>query len=85
MLAEAHTEDGRIRRYARGPGLITAVRGDKQKPFTAPWLGMQLPMAITDPPPLTISPVTPAGALRAGLRIRHAIRSEAHRARPRRP
>ena len=50
LLAEAQTEDGPIRRYARGPGIITAVRGDKQKSFTAPWLGMKLPMAITDPP-----------------------------------
>jgi hypothetical protein len=58
VVAEAKTENGTIRRIARGPGLITAVRGDKQKPFTAPWLGMQLPMAITDPPPLTVTPGT---------------------------
>jgi hypothetical protein len=38
--------------------MITAVRGDKQKPFTAPWLEIQLPMAITDPPPLVVTPGT---------------------------
>jgi hypothetical protein len=59
VLAEAHTPDGDIRRWAGGPGLITAVRGDKQKPFTAPWLGMQLPMAVTDPSPLTVVAATP--------------------------
>jgi hypothetical protein len=59
VVVEAHTEDGLIQRRARGPGMTTAVRGDKQKPFTAPWLGMQLPMAVTDPPPLTISAITP--------------------------
>jgi hypothetical protein len=58
VVAEADTGDGRITREAVGPGLITAVRGDKQKPFTAPWLGMKLPMAITDPPPATIAPET---------------------------
>ncbi len=57
VIAEAKTEDGVIQRYARGPGLTAAIRGDK-KAFTAPWLGMKLPMAITDPPPLTVTPVT---------------------------
>ncbi len=54
VIAEAQTEDGRITREALGPGLITAIRGDK-KTFTAPWLGMRLPMAVTDPPPFTIA------------------------------
>jgi hypothetical protein len=48
-----------LRRTARGPGVITAVRGDKQKPFTAPWLDMQLPMATTSALPVTIEVPTP--------------------------
>src|SRR5581483_2172247 len=54
------------RRWASGPGIITTVRGDKQKPFTAPWLGMHLPMAITDPPPLTVAAVTPLARFAQG-------------------
>jgi hypothetical protein len=67
VLIEANTEDGVIRRWARGPGLITAVRGDKQKSFTAPWLGMHLPMAVTDPLPLTIAAVTPVAHFAQGF------------------
>jgi hypothetical protein len=67
VLVEAHTEDGLIRRWARGPGLITAVRGDKQKPFTAPWLGMHLPMSVTDPLPLKIAPATPLAHFAQGF------------------
>src|SRR5262249_25489230 len=59
--------DGVIRRWARGPGLITAVRGDKQKPFTAPWLGMHLPMAVTDPLPLTVAGATPPSPFAQGF------------------
>ena len=58
VVAEAQTEDGFIRRYARGAGMVTTVRGDKQKPFYAYGLGMPFKMAVTDPPPLTITPAT---------------------------
>jgi hypothetical protein len=58
VVAEAQTEEGLIRRYARGAGMVTPIRGDKQKPFYAYWLGMPLKMAVTDPPPLTITPTT---------------------------
>ena len=83
VLAEARTEDGPIRRYARGPGLITAVRGDKQKPFTAPWLGMQLPMAVTDPPPLTIAAVTPLARFAQGFEFEMQYEVKRTAARPR--
>ena len=58
VVAEAQTADGPIVRYARGAGMVTGVRGDKQRPLYAYWLGMPLQMAVTDPPPLTITPVT---------------------------
>lgn len=51
----------KIRRRARGPGLVTAIRGgtgapdpnrrDSQEPFTAPWLGLELPLMISEPVP----------------------------------
>jgi hypothetical protein len=57
VVAEARTADGVIRRPARGPGMVTAVRGDR-RPVTAPWLGAALPMAVTSPPPLIVTPGT---------------------------
>jgi len=45
-------EGGGMRRQARGPGMLVDVAGateqglvDRQRPLTAPWLGLQLPMA----------------------------------------
>ncbi|MDA2930324.1 hypothetical protein MYX84_10310 [Acidobacteria bacterium AH-259-O06] len=57
VWGEAVLEEGTvIRRRARGPGLVTAVLGgtgfqdaalrDRQKPFVAPWLGLELPMMV---------------------------------------
>jgi hypothetical protein len=73
--AVASTEGGTIRRYARGPGMITAIRGDR-RPFTAPWLGIELPMAVTGAPPLTITPVTPLARFAQGfeLELRYEIK-----------
>jgi hypothetical protein len=48
-------------RKAEGPGMMVTVSGaneqiavDRQRPFTAPWLGMQLPFASTKPQPATL-------------------------------
>jgi hypothetical protein len=38
-------DGGRIVRFAEGPGLMVTPRGLKQRAVTAPWLGMNLPMA----------------------------------------
>ncbi|MFQ5928702.1 MAG: hypothetical protein ACE5MK_03320 [Acidobacteriota bacterium] len=57
VWGKAVLEDGTvIRRRARGPGLITQILGgtgvsdpnrrDRQKPFVAPWLGLELPMMV---------------------------------------
>ena len=59
VWAEADTPDGILKREARGPGLITPVRGDKQRPFTAPFLGMGLPVAVSPALPLTLAIPTP--------------------------
>lgn len=58
VVAEAETPEGVLRRVARGPGLVTAVRGDKQKPFAAPWLNMGLPMALTAALPVSVEAPT---------------------------
>ena len=39
--------------------MIVAVRGDKQKPFSAAWLDMQLPMSTTGALPVTLEVPTP--------------------------
>jgi len=63
VWGEAVLEDGtRLRRRARGPGLITQVRSsrgtgrpdpnnrDDQSPFVAHWLGMELPAMVSNSP-----------------------------------
>lgn len=60
VVGEAVMPDGTlIGRTARGPGMQVAVRGVKEKTFTAPWLDMQLPMAVTAPPPVRVTSSTP--------------------------
>ncbi len=59
VWAEADTPDGVLRRQARGPGLITPVRGDKQRAFSAPFLGMSLPIAVSPALPMTLTIPTP--------------------------
>ncbi|MGH9631305.1 MAG: PPC domain-containing protein, partial [Bryobacteraceae bacterium] len=62
VWGEGTLSDGStLRRRARGPGLMVEVDGataqgvvDRQRPVTAPWLGFDLPMAISDPPPATL-------------------------------
>lgn len=50
-----------LRRRARGLGMVVDVAGatdqgvvDRQRPLTAPWLGWDLPAAMTDPPVATL-------------------------------
>ncbi len=58
IWAEGETSDGVVlKRRARGPAMQVAVTGatsqgvvDRQRPVTAPWLGMQLPAAVTSEP-----------------------------------
>ncbi len=59
VVAEADTPAGKIRRQAQGPGLVTVVRGDKQKLVTAAWLGMRLPMAVSKPLPVNLTVPVP--------------------------
>jgi hypothetical protein len=55
VLAEADTPGGKVRSYAQGPGIVTGVVGDRQRPFTASWLGMRLPMAVSKPLPVNLT------------------------------
>ena len=62
VLASAETSGGRIERYALGAGMVTPVRGDKQKVQTAQWLGMQLPMTLAKAVPVNLT--VPVSAVR---------------------
>ncbi len=62
VWGEATLADGTVlRRRARGPGMLVAVAGatdqgvvDRQRPVTAPWLGMELPAALAGHPAATL-------------------------------
>jgi hypothetical protein len=43
-----------MRRHAATPGMITAIAGTAQKPFKAPWLGTDLPIALAKPSSLSL-------------------------------
>ncbi|HZT31456.1 MAG TPA: PPC domain-containing protein [Bryobacteraceae bacterium] len=69
VVAEAQTPDGPMRREARGPGIVTVVRGDRQKPFTAPWLGIGLPLATTSPLPVKLAAGPPVAHFAQGFEL----------------
>ena len=54
LVAVAEGPAGRMERIAQGPGMVLAVRGDRQRAFTAPWLELALPMALSRPLPVTL-------------------------------
>jgi hypothetical protein len=66
IWGEGVGEEGRVlRRRALGPGLITSVQvgtgrsaaptvRDQQEPFTAPWLGLDLPVMVTGKLPVRV-------------------------------
>jgi hypothetical protein len=62
LEAVADLADGtQVVRQAEGPGMMVAVTGatqqgsvDRQRPLTAPWLGVQLPVGVAGPPPATL-------------------------------
>jgi len=62
VWGEGVLADGTVlRRPARGPGMVVDVAGateqgvvDRQRPVTAPWLGLSLPAALADPPGATL-------------------------------
>ena len=62
VWGEAKLADGTtIRRRARGPGMLVGVAGataqgvvDRQRAITAPWLDLDLPAAVSEPPPATL-------------------------------
>lgn len=60
VLGEGALENGQtIRRRARGIGMATAVRGAGQKPFVAPWLGMELPAVVAKQRPAALEVGSP--------------------------
>lgn len=77
VWGEGGPADHPLRRRAEGPGLIVYVKeepvlnltGDPlpQKPFTAPWLGMQLTVAIKKALPVTLEVATRSVRLVQGM------------------
>lgn len=78
-----------IRRKAQGSGLVTAVRGTGQRndptfgltvfnfePFTASWLGLDLPSAITRPTSVTLKVAEKQIRLVQGTRYEIHVRAE---------
>ena len=59
LIVAAEIPGGGMRRVAQGVGTIVAVRGTNQRPFTAPWLNMALPIAVTKALPVSIAAAVP--------------------------
>ena len=66
VVGVAVTPEGRMERRASWPGLVTAVRGARQKAVTAEWLEMKLPAAVTRPLPVRLTSGTPLLRLSQG-------------------
>jgi hypothetical protein len=83
IWGEGTLQDGTVlRRQARGPGMVVGVAGateqgvvDRQRSLTAPWLGLDLPAALTEPATATLE-VRLAGVKRMeeGVRYEYAYR-----------
>lgn len=58
---------GDIVRRAEGPGLVTTVKGLRQKAITAAWLEMDLPMAVSKPLPVKLSNPVPLVRISQGV------------------
>jgi hypothetical protein len=62
VWGEAKLSDGTVlKRRARGPGMVVDVAGateqgvvDRQRALTAPWLDLELPLGLGDPPSATL-------------------------------
>jgi hypothetical protein len=54
VLTRRSTGLGLIVDVAGGTGLPDAASSDRQKPFTAPWLGITMPVSLSDPPAGTL-------------------------------
>ena len=59
LIVVAEMPGGGMRRVAQGVGTIVAVRGTGQRAFTAPWLNFSLPISVTKPLPVSITPAVP--------------------------
>ena len=78
VYGEGKTDAGEsIKRRARGPGVAIDVTGataqgvvDRQRPLTAPWLGLDLPAALTSTPAATLE-ITHVNSVRMEEGDRH--------------
>ncbi len=56
-----------MRRIAQGLGAIVAVRGVNQRAFTASWLNISLPIAVTKPLPISLAAASPYARFMQGF------------------
>ena len=56
-----------LKRMARGPGMVVAPKGNRQKAFVAPWLDLNLPMAVSKPLPVTLAAASPLVHISQGV------------------
>jgi hypothetical protein len=85
IWGEAKLADGRVlRRRAHGTGMVVDVAGataqgvvDRQRPLTAPWLGLDLPVAAGEPAVATLE-VRPAGVKQMQEGARYEYQYEWH-------
>ena len=54
IWAEATESSSPIRKQVLAPGMVQLIRGLRQKPFKAPWLGTALPMSVANSVPVKI-------------------------------
>jgi hypothetical protein len=54
VWAEATEPNSHIRKQVLAPGMVQAIRGLRQKPFKAPWLGTALPISVANSVPVRI-------------------------------
>jgi len=70
IWGEAVGYEAPIRRPAVAPGMVTIIAGTAQKPFKAPWLGMDLPIAIAKSNPVSLEAPVPRFRLPQGSEIK---------------
>jgi len=67
LIVTAEVPGGSMRRTAQGVGTIVGVKGTNQRAFTAPWLNISLPIAVTKPLPVSIAVASPYARFQQGF------------------
>ncbi len=70
VWGEAISGETPFRTQARAPGMITAIEGTDEQPFTAPWLGQAVPVTLMKPSPVSLEVPQRRFRLPQGVRIK---------------